>query len=66
MTIREYNRLKSGDKIMIMKYFDKGRIITLKEPYGTHCKFTSEGNKGFMVGNIFYHYQDCKVIKEEQ
>ena len=68
MTLKEYNSLKEGDKIQIMKYFDKGRIITLQKPYEVFFKYTSGTSnkiKGFMIGNVFYGYKDCKVVKEE-
>lgn len=59
MTLKEYNNLKTKEPIKIMKYYDKGRITRY------YLKTTSCKYKGFMVGNIFYNYQDCEVVKGE-
>ena len=59
MTLKEYNNLKLKEPIKIMKYYDKGRITKV------YLKTTSGQYKGFMIGNVFYHYKDCKIVKGE-
>lgn len=59
MTLKEYNNLKPKEPIKIMKYYDKGRITR------TYQKTTSGKYKGFMVGCVFYRYQDCEIVKGE-
>lgn len=57
MTLEEYNNLKLSQPIKIMKYYDKGRTTK------AYIKTTSGKYKGFIVGNVFYRYQDCEIIK---
>lgn len=59
MTLKEYNNLKLKAPIKIMKYYDKGRITTFYQ------KITSGKDKGFIVGCVFYRYQDCEIVKGE-
>ena len=65
MTKKEYAQIKIGDRIKIKTFVDKGRIIKVgdisKDPY---FKFESNGRDGFMVGTIWYPYQDCEVVRQ--
>ena len=57
MTLKEYDALKEGQKIKILHPLEKGRIV------GFFIKTTSQGNKGVMVGNIFYRLKDIELVK---
>ena len=59
MTLKEYNDLKQNEPIKVMKYYDKGRTTK------AYLKTSSGKCKGFMVGNVFYKYQDCEIVKGE-
>lgn len=64
MTRQEYDNLKVGDKIKIKMSPDMNRVITLgikaKSPW---FKFKSVEKDGFMIGNIWYPYQKCEIVK---
>lgn len=57
MTLKEYDALKVGQKIKILHPLERGRIV------GRFIKFTSQGNKGVMVGNVFYKLKDIELLK---
>lgn len=58
MTLKEYDALKEGEKIKILHPLEKGRITK------TWVKFTdSKGNKGVMIGSIFYTYNFIESVK---
>lgn len=62
MTIQEYHNLKVGEKFRIK---ETGRVVTLgtieTSPW---FKYESRFGFGFMVGNIWYRYQDCEIVKQ--
>lgn len=64
MTKKEYDQVKVGDKIRIKMFPDMNRVVTVgtieKDPW---FKFNSGGKDGFMVGNIWFPYQKCEVVK---
>ena len=63
MTLKEYNALKPGDKIILIK--ENNRVVTIgvieKDPW---FKFQSGSKLGFMIGSFWYPYQWCKVVKQ--
>ncbi len=61
MTKQEYLKVQIGDMIKI-KW--NGRIVTIKGENSPWFKFRSGNTDGFMVGNVFYGYKQCAVVKE--
>lgn len=67
MTREEFDNLRVGQKIVITRYMDEGRTFTLlPESQKTHCKYVNQDKAGFMLGSIFYRYQDAEIVPEKQ
>lgn len=63
MTKKEYLEVKVGDKIRLK--LEHNRVVTIGDIGNSPWfKFNSAGEDGFMVGNIWYRYKDCEVVKK--
>ena len=61
MTKKEYDNVKIGDKIKIK---ENDRIVTIGDIlYSPFFKYQSRGKDGFMIGNCWYPYEWCEVVK---
>lgn len=61
MTNKQYDNLKPIQAIQIISSIGQGRIV---KNYQKHTTFY--GEKGFIIGNMFYNLWDVKLVKEEK